>query len=85
MNTSSIDGKEQAQRLAKELLKLISKNEMKFVITDQEYKQTVESLMSQKTPYTDNQLSFIDGLYEKYMKFGGLGHVPVKHDYVKKW
>lgn len=77
-------GKEQVQRLAKETLKLVLDNKFR-VKTGDDYKKTVQSLYDQKTPLTPNQLSYVDGLYEKYMKLAGFNSVGVKHDIKKSW
>lgn len=84
INTSRYDrGRAQAQRSAREKIKLIIENKMKFKITDQDYIKTVRDFKNQKEPYTENQLSYIDALMEKYWKFGGFGSVGTKHDIQK--
>ena len=72
-------GKPQALRLAKQTLELIIENKMGFKLPN-DFKETVYSLHGQKEPFTDNQLSFIEGLYEKYFKLGGFQSASVKHD-----
>jgi len=71
------------QRAAKATLEVINENKMKFKLPP-EFKNKIESFSKQKTPFTDNQLSYIDGFYEKYMNYGGLPSVKVKHDFKKK-
>jgi len=71
------------QRTARATLKLIIDNEMKFKLPA-DFLRTINNLNRQKSDFTDNQLSYIDGLYEKYMKHGGLPSVKVKHDFKRK-
>ena len=71
------------QKTAKTTLNIIRENTMKFKLRP-EFMNTVNKLDSQDTPFTENQLSFIDGLYEKYMKAGGFDSVGVKHDFKRK-
>jgi predicted AAA+ superfamily ATPase len=70
------------QELARRTLSIISKNEMNFRL-DQAFKNTVRSFSNVKGDFTPEQLSMIDGLYEKYMKFGGFPSISVKHDFKK--
>ena len=72
------------QRAARRTLDIMKENVMKFPI-DTDLKEKIASFSKQKTPFTDDQCSYIDGLYEKYMKLGGFPSVGVKHDYVKKY
>lgn len=71
------------QRAAKRTLEIINENTMKFKLPET-FKNKVDSFSKQKTPFTDEQMSYIDGLYEKYMNYGGLPSVKVKHDFKKK-
>ena len=71
------------QRAAKATLSVIIENEMNFKLPE-DFKHKVESFNRQKNPFTDNQLSYIDGFYEKYMNYGGLPSVKVKHDFRKR-
>lgn len=70
------------QRGAKRTLQIMKENVMKFRVTE-DLKEKIHSFDKQKTPFTDEQCSYIDGLYEKYMKIGGFPSVGVKHDYKK--
>jgi len=72
------------QRAAKRTLEIMKENVMKFRL-DEVLKEKIASLSKQKAPFTDEQCSYIDGLYERYMKLGGFPSVGVKHDYVKKY
>jgi len=72
------------QRAAKRTLSIIKENVMKFRLPD-DFKETINSLDKAKGLFTEEQCSYIDGLYEKYMKFGGFPSVGVKHDYKKKY
>jgi hypothetical protein len=72
------------QKTAKQVLDLIIENKMKFKLAAS-FLKTVKSMYNQKEEYTPNQLSYIDGLYEKYMKAGGFESVQVKHDMKKKY
>ena len=71
------------QRTAKGNLKIILDNVMKFPLK-KTFQVKVKLINSQKTEFTDNQLSLIDGLYEKYMKAGGFGSVSIKHDFKRR-
>ena len=72
------------QRAARRSLDIMKENVMKFKLSP-DLKQKINSFNGQKTPFTDEQCSFIDGLYEQYMKQGGLPSIGVKHDYKKKY
>ena len=81
VNHSRFDkAKEQAQRLAKANLQLIRENKMNFRIEDEKFIKLVKDLYFQDYPFTENQLSLIDGLMEKYWKIGDFGSIGVKHD-----
>lgn len=71
------------QRAARATLTLILDNKMKFKLPN-DFLSKIRSLSNQKGDFTDNQMSYIDGLYEKYMKYGGLPSVKVKHDFKRK-
>lgn len=71
------------QRAARKTLDIINENTMDFKLPE-DFKKKIGSFSNQKTPFTDEQMSYIDGLYEKYMNFGGLPSVKVKHDFKKK-
>jgi hypothetical protein len=71
------------QKTAKTTLNIIRDNTMKFKLST-EFKNTINKLAKQDSSFTENQLSFIDGLYEKYMKAGGFESVGVKHDFKRK-
>jgi len=71
------------QRAARESLKLMTENVMKFKLPDT-FKYKIASFNKQKKQFTEEQCSYIDGLYEKYMGYGGFPSVKVKHDFKKK-
>lgn len=71
------------QRIARRNLSIILENVMKFPLKET-FKIKVRSINSQKAQLTDNQLSLVDGLYEKYMKAGGFGSVSIKHDFKRR-
>ena len=71
------------QKTAKTTLNLIRENKMEFKLNT-EFLKKVISLDEEKKTFTPNQLSFIDGLYEKYMKAGGFESITVKHDFKRK-
>jgi len=71
------------QRIARGNLKIIIDNIMKFPLKET-FQSKVNSFNSQKGEFTSNQLSLVDGLYEKYMKAGGFGSIGVKHDFKRK-
>lgn len=68
------------QQLARKTLKIMKDNVMRFDLND-DLRRTINSLFYQKTEFTEEQLSYIDGVYEKYMKAGGFPSISVKHDY----
>lgn len=72
------------QRLARANLKLMIENKMKFNIPA-DLKSKIKSMDAVQGNFTDNQLSYIDGLYEQYMKAGGFQSVGVKHDFKRKF
>lgn len=72
------------QKTAKGVLEIIIENKMKFKL-DPPFLKIVNSMFDQKPDFTPNQLSYVDGLYEKYMKAGGYGSIAVKHDIKKKY
>jgi hypothetical protein len=80
--TRYYSGKEQQQRSAREKLKFILANKKHLLNVkggENKYSAAI-NFNNMKELFTDNQLSFIDGIYESTMKGAGFESVSVHHD-----
>jgi hypothetical protein len=78
-------GKDQQQRSAREKLKFILANK-KYLLkvrNGSKLAYDAEDISKQKHDFTEGQLSYIDGIYEKVWKGYGEESAGVKHD-IKK-
>ena len=80
-------GKQQQQRAAKANLDFILKygDALLKVKDGDKHLKSAEGMNAQTTPFTEPQISYINGIYEKTMKGMGFPSCTVKHDFIKKY
>ena len=78
-------GKEQAQRSARANLEFILKasNSLLKVHGGRKYLEAAKSMSRQAEPFTPNQMSYIEAIYEKCWKGAEFDSVSSKHDIQK--
>jgi hypothetical protein len=80
---------EVAQRAAKIQIEFVNKNIKAFCIhasdVDKKALNDFSNMLVKLSKFSPNQLSYIEGLYEKTMRGLGFQSVPVKHDFKRKF
>lgn len=77
--------KDRAQKTAKIQIEFIQKQKITLKPKLQEALQGFSDMIKRNEQFTPNQLSFIDGIYEKAMEKLGFESVKTKHDIRKKY
>lgn len=85
--TRFFSGKEQQQRAARANLQIIMSNLSAFASLRNGKKliHDAKSMNEQREGFTDNQINYITGIYEKVFETKGFGSCKVKHDFIKKY
>ncbi len=84
--TRYFSGRDQQQRAARANLEIIMKNlnALAGLRGGEKLIQAAKSMSAQKEQFTDNQINYITGIYEKIFEANGFESCKIKHDFGKR-